>query len=487
MSCARVFAPSWLHFTQMTSVQLVVVGGGPGGYAAAFLGADLGLSVALVDPEVNPGGVCVYRGCIPSKALLHVAKVIDESRHAKAWGVEFGEPNVDLAKLREFKNNVVKRLTSGTGQLAKARKIQYLQGLAEIVDAHHLRVKLTGGGADAEIQFEHAILATGSTPAIPAALKVDDPRVMDSTGALDLPDVPKSLLVVGGGYIGLELGTVYATLGSAVTVVEMTRGLLPGADRDLVDILAKRITQIMKNVLLETRVVQMKAEAKGIRVTMEGKADPKEQIFDRVLVAVGRRPNSAIPGLDRTRVQVDDRGFIMVDEQRRTHEPSMFAIGDVVGEPMLAHKASHEGRVAVEVIAGENVAFAPRAIPAVVFTDPEIAWAGLTESQAAKENRKVSIAKFPWGASGRAITLDRTDGLTKLILDPETERLLGVGLVGPGAGELIAEGVLAIEMGANATDLKLSIHPHPTLTETVMESAEVFFGQATHVYRPKRV
>jgi len=470
----------------MTSVQLVVVGGGPGGYAAAFLGADLGLSVALVDPEANPGGVCVYRGCIPSKALLHVANVIDESRHAKAWGVEFGEPKVDLAKLREFKNNVVKRLTSGTGQLAKARKIQYLQGLAEIVDGHKLRVKPIGGGPDVEIQFEHAILATGSTPAIPAALRVDDPRVMDSTAALDLPDVPKSLLVVGGGYIGLELGTVYATLGSAVTVVEMTPGLLPGADRDLVDILAKRIAQTMKSVLLETRVVQMKAEGRGILVTMEGKADPKEQLFDRVLVAVGRRPNSGIPGLDRTRVQVDDRGFIMVDEQRRTHEPSIFAIGDVVGEPMLAHKASHEGRVAVEVIAGENVAFAPRAIPAVVFTDPEIAWAGLTESQAAKENRKVSIAKFPWGASGRAITLDRTDGLTKLILDPETERLLGVGLVGPGAGELIAEGVLAIEMGANATDLKLSIHPHPTLTETVMESAEVFFGQATHVYRPKR-
>ena len=470
----------------MTSVQLVVVGGGPGGYAAAFLGADLGLGVALVDPEVNPGGVCVYRGCIPSKALLHVAKVIDESRHARAWGVEFGEPKVDLAKLREFKNNVVKLLTSGTGQLAKARKIQYVQGLAEIVDAHHLRVKPAGGGADLEIHCEHAILATGSAPAIPAALKIDDPRVMDSTGALDLPDIPKSLLVVGGGYIGLELGTVYATLGSAVTVVEMTPGLLPGADRDLVDILAKRVMQTMKSVLLETRVVQMKAEGRGILVTMEGKADPKEQLFDRVLVAVGRRPNSGIPGLDRTRVQVDDRGFIMVDEQRRTHEPSIFAIGDVVGEPMLAHKASHEGRVAVEVIAGENVAFTPRAIPAVVFTDPEIAWAGLTESQAAKENRKVSIAKFPWGASGRAITLDRTDGLTKLILDPETERLLGVGLVGPGAGELIAEGVLAIEMGANATDLKLSIHPHPTLTETVMESAEVFFGQATHVYRPKR-
>ena len=288
-------------------------------------------------------------------------------------------------------------------------------------------------------------------------------------------------LVVGGGYIGLELGTVYAALGSAVTVVEMTPGLLPGADRDLVDILGKRAAKTMKSVLLETRVVQMKAEARGIRVTMEGKADPKEQLFDRVLVAVGRRPNSSIPGLDRTCVQVDERGFIVVDEQRRTHEPSIFAIGDVAGEPMLAHKASHEGRVAAEVIAGGNVAFAPRAIPAVVFTDPELAWAGLTESQAAKENRKVSVAKFPWGASGRAMTLDRTDGLTKLIFDPETERLLGVGLVGPGAGELIAEGVLAIEMGANATDLKQSIHPHPTLAETIMESAEVFSGQATHV------
>jgi dihydrolipoamide dehydrogenase len=348
-----------------------------------------------------------------------------------------------------------------------------------------LTVKLSAGGEE-QVQFEHALLATGSVPAIPPALKLDDPRVMDSTAALELPDIPKSLLVVGGGYIGLELGTVYATLGSAVTVVEMTPGLLPGADRDLVDVLAKRVATTMKSVLLETKVVEMKPEAKGIRVRFEGKADPSEQLFDRVMVCVGRRPNSKIPGLERTSVQLDQRGFIMVDEQRRTHEPSIFAIGDVVGEPMLAHKASHEGRVAVEVMAGENVAFAPRAIPAVVFTDPEIAWAGLTEAQAAKEGRHVTVSKFPWGASGRAITLDRTDGLTKLILDPETERLLGVGLVGPGAGELIAEGVLAIEMGANATDLKLTIHPHPTLTETLMESAEVFFGQATHVYRPKR-
>jgi len=469
----------------MVNVQVVVVGGGPGGYAAAFLAADLGLSTALIDPEVNPGGVCVYRGCIPSKALLHVAKVIDESRHAKAWGVEFNEPKLDLAKLRDFKNNVVKRLTNGTGQLVKHRKVHYLQGWAEIVDGHNLIVRLASGTTE-QVQFEHAILATGSLPAIPPMLKLDDPRVMDSTAALDLPDIPKSLLVVGGGYIGLELGTVYATLGSAVTVVEMTPGLLPGADRDLVDVLAKRVVQTMKSVLLETKVVKMTAESKGIRVTFEGKDHPAEQVFDRVLVSVGRRPNSKIPGLERTQVQVDQRGFIMVDEQRRTHEPSIFAIGDVVGEPMLAHKASHEGRVAVEVMAGENVAFAPRAIPAVVFTDPELAWAGLTQSQAEKDGRSVSIAKFPWGASGRAITLDRLDGLTKLILDRESERILGVGLVGPGAGELIAEGVLAIEMGANATDLKLSIHPHPTLTETLMESAEVFFGQATHVYRPKR-
>jgi dihydrolipoamide dehydrogenase len=470
------------------STQLVVVGGGPGGYAAAFLAADLGLSVALIDPEPNPGGVCVYRGCIPSKALLHVAKLIDESRHARAWGVEFGEPKIDLGRLRDFKNNVVTRLTGGTGQLAKHRKVQYIQGLAEVADPHTLRIRKTAGGEET-LRFEHAILATGSLPAIPPALQVDDPRVMDSTKALDLPDVPKSLLVVGGGYIGLELGSVYAALGSAVTVVEMTSGLLPGADRDLVDILARRVKEVMKAVLLNTRVTVMKAERGGVRVTLEGEGTQPggaEQIFDRVLVSVGRRPNSKIPGLDGTRVKVNERGFIGVDEQMRTDEPSIFAIGDVVGEPMLAHKASHEGRVAVEVIAGENVAFQARAIPAVVFTDPELAWAGLTETQAQKDGRKVAIAKFPWGASGRAITLDRTDGVTKLILDPDSEQILGVGLVGPGAGELIAEGVLAIEMGANATDLKLSIHPHPTLTETLMESAEVFFGQATHVYRPRR-
>ncbi len=472
----------------MISTQLVVVGGGPGGYAAAFLAADLGLSAALVDPEANPGGVCVYRGCIPSKALLHVARLVEEARHAAQWGVTFGEPTIDVARLRGFKDAVVKRLTSGTGQLVKHRKVRYLQGVADIVDPHTLRVKLAAGGEE-RVQFEHAILATGSVPAAPPALRMDDPRIMDSTAALDLPDIPTSLLVVGGGYIGLELGSVYAALGSAVTVVEMTEGLLPGVDRDLVDVLARRVNQTMRAVLLNTRVVRMKPEAQGIRVSLEGASHqdaPAEQLFDRVLVAVGRRPNAAIAGLDRTRVKVNARGFIAVDEQMRTDEPSMFAIGDVVGEPMLAHKASHEGRVAVEVIAGENVAFQPKAIPAVVFTDPELAWAGLTETQAQSSGRAVSIARFPWGASGRAITLDRTDGVTKLIFDPDSEQILGVGLVGPGAGELIAEGVLAIEMGANATDLKLSIHPHPTLTETMMESAEVFFGQATHVYRPRR-
>jgi dihydrolipoamide dehydrogenase len=472
----------------MASTQVVVVGSGPGGYAAAFLAADLGLTVALVDPEPNPGGVCVYRGCIPSKALLHVAKLLHEARQARGWGIEFGEPRIDLNALRTFKNDVVKRLTGGTGQLVKHRKVRYIQGLAEIVDANTLKIALTAGGSET-LQFEHAILATGSTPAIPPSLKVDDPRVMDSTGALELPDVPQSLLVVGGGYIGLEMGSVYAALGSAVTVVEMTSGLLPGADRDLVDILAKRVNQTMKKVLLDTRVVQMKAEAAGIRVTLDGEGlgdAPREQVFDRVLVSVGRRPNSKIPGLDRTRVKVNERGFIVVNEQMRTDEPSIFAIGDVVGEPMLAHKASHEGRVAAEVIAGENVAFQPRAIPAVVFTDPELAWCGLTETQARKDGRTITVVKFPWGASGRAITLDRTDGVTKLVLDADSETILGVGLVGPGAGELIAEGVLAIEMGATATDLKLTIHPHPTLTETLMESAEVFFGQATHVYRPKR-
>ncbi len=466
----------------MIATQVVVIGAGPGGYAAAFLAADLGLKTALVDPEINPGGVCVYRGCIPSKALLHVANLLREARHAEAWGIRFGDPAIDLTKLRTFKDAVVKRLTSGTGLLARSRKVQYLQGRGELTDAHTLRVKLVTGGEET-LSFEHAVIATGSVPALPASLRVNDPRVMDSTTALDLPDVPKTMLVVGGGYIGLELGSVYAALGSAVSVVEMTDGLLPGADRDLVDVLAKSIAKSMKDVWLKTSVTKMTPEPGGIRVTFDRQP---EQLFDRVLVAVGRRPNASVPGLEKTRVALDERGFIVHDIQMRTAEPSIFAIGDVAGEPMLAHKASHEGRTAVEVIAGHKSAFEPRAIPAVVFTDPELAWAGLTEAQAQKAGRAVAVAKFPWAASGRALTLDRSDGLTKLVIDPATERILGVGLVGPNAGELIAEGALAIEMGANATDLALTIHPHPTLGETLMEAAEVFFGQSTHVYKPKR-
>ncbi|HVL69481.1 MAG TPA: dihydrolipoyl dehydrogenase [Vicinamibacterales bacterium] len=466
-----------------TSTQLAVIGAGPGGYAAAFYAADLGMQVTLIDPSPNPGGVCLYRGCIPSKALLHVAEVLNEAKHAEAWGIAFGKPKIDLERLRGFKTKVVNQLTGGLGQLSKQRKITYVQGTATFRDARTLEIA-TDGGTDT-LSFEHAILATGSHPAKVPGLSIDSPRVMDSTGALDLPDIPKSLLVVGGGYIGLELGSVYAALGTRVTVVEMTGGLLPGADRDLVNILAKRIEAICEGVRLNTKVVSMKAQKNGIAVTFSGEGGEQEQTFDRVLVSIGRRPN-AVPGIELTRVVVNQRGFVEVDERRQTAEPSIYAIGDVVGEPMLAHKASHEGRIAVEAIAGQKAAFEPLAIPAVVFTDPELAWCGLTETEAQAQKREVTVARFPWGASGRALTLDRSDGLTKLVLDPKTERILGVGIVGPGAGELIAEGVLAVEMGANATDLKMSIHPHPTLSETLMESAEVFFGHATHVYRPRR-
>ena len=466
------------------NTQLVVIGAGPGGYAAAFYAADLGMQVTLVDPSPNPGGVCLYRGCIPSKALLHVAEVLNEAKHAEKWGVTFGTPKIDVDRLRAFKAKVVSQLTGGVGQLAKSRKINYIQGTATFVDSKYIEIAKESSGKEI-LAFEHAIIATGSHPAKVPGLSIDSPRVMDSTSALELPDIPKSLLVVGGGYIGLELGSVYAALGTKVTVVEMTDGLLPGADRDLVNILAKRIESICEAVLLKTKVVAMKEQKDGIAVTFEGDLEKKEQTFDRVLVSIGRKPNP-VPGIEKTAVKVNQRGFIEVDGARRTADPKIFAIGDIVGEPMLAHKASHEGRVAVEAIAGQKVAFEPLAIPAVVFTDPELAWCGLTEADAQKQNREVTVARFPWGASGRAMTLDRSDGLTKLILDPKTERVLGVGIVGPGAGELIAEGTLAVEMGANASDVKLTIHAHPTLSETIMESAEVFFGHATHVYRPRR-
>jgi dihydrolipoamide dehydrogenase len=466
------------------TTQLAVLGAGPGGYAAAFYAADMGMQVALIDEEKNPGGVCLYRGCIPSKALLHVAKVIDEAKHAGSWGVTYAEPELDLGKLRGFKQGVVDKLTAGVGSIAKLRKVKYIQGRATLTGPQSMKV--AGNGGDTELQFEHLILATGSHPTKIPTLSLDSPRMMDSTSGLELPDVPKSLLVIGGGYIGLELGTVYAALGSTVSVVEMTGGLLPGADRDLVGVLEKRLKGLFAHIMLNTKVVKVAEEKNGIRVTFEGNVAEKEQVFDRVLVAVGRRPNSKIPGLDTTQVKVSPQGFIETDPQRRTAEPNIFAIGDVAGEPMLAHKASHEARVAVEAINGHKAVFEPQAIPAVVFTDPEIAWCGLTEAQAQADGTEVDVAKFPWGALGRAITIDRPEGLTKLVLEPATGRILGVGIAGSGAGELIAEGVLAIEMGATAEDLKLVIHPHPTLSETLMESAEVFFGQSTHVYKPKR-
>ena len=466
------------------STHLAIVGAGPGGYAAAFLAADLGMRVTLIDDEPHPGGVCLYRGCMPSKALLHVARLLTESRQAREWGIEFPDPRIDLDKLRAWKSGVVRRLTGGLGQLSKQRAVNYIRGRASIIDPTTLSVR--SGDADERIVFDQAILATGSRPASLPTLSLTSDRMLDSTTALELADVPRTLLVVGGGYIGLELGTVYAALGSQVTVVEMTSGLLPGVDRDLVSVLSRRLEAAFHAIRLDTKVSKLEEEPQGIRVTFEGAAGEPEQAFDKILMAVGRVPNSEIAGLDKTNVELDSRGFVKVDAHRRTAEPTIFAIGDVVGEPMLAHKASHEGRVAVETIAGHSVSFEPHAIPAVVFTDPELAWCGLTEAQAAQEQRPVQAVRFPWAASGRAVTLDRPDGLTKLVLDPQTERILGVGIVGTGAGELIAEGVVAIEMAARASDLKRCIHPHPTLSETLMESAETFFGQATHVYRPRK-
>ena len=472
--------------TEPKSLHIAVIGAGPGGYAAAFLAADLGMKVTLIDPEVNPGGVCLYRGCIPSKSLLHVAKLIDESRHAKNWGIDYVDPKIDLPRLRSWKEGVVKKLTGGLGVLTKQRKVEYIQGKAAFENSNTLRVSRTSGSEDSLI-FDRIVIATGSRPAIIPSLKLETPRMMDSTSALDLTEVPGSLLVIGGGYIGLELGTVYAALGSKVSVVEMLPGLLPGADRDLVLPLHKRMEKVFDAILLNTTVAAVKEESDGIRVTFDGpEVKERDKLFDKVLVSVGRKPNSEIPGLDKTQVKVGPRGFIQVNKQLQTDDPVISAIGDVGGEPMLAHKAMHEGRTAAEAIAGHKVAFEPNAIPAVVFTDPEVAWCGLTETQAQKENREIKVARFPWAASGRALTIDRTEGMTKLIVDPQTERVLGVGIVGAGAGELIAEGVLAIEMGALAKDIALTIHPHPTLSETVMNSAEVFFGTSTDVYRPKR-
>jgi len=432
--------------------QLVVIGAGPGGYTAAFRAADLGLSVTLIDPEAEPGGVCLHRGCIPSKALLHVAKLVDEAEAASAIGVTFAKPKLDLEHIRGWRDEVVGKLTGGLDATVKQKKITHLRGTARFVDAHTLAV--TGNdGAEQQLGFEQAILATGSRPIMLPGVDGDSKRIVDSTGALALDEVPPTLLVVGGGYIGLELGSVYAALGSKVTVVEMMPGLLPGAE-----------------------VSAFKEQKNGVKITFtDKKGAESSQLFAKVLVAVGRRPNSEKLGLENTRIEVDEHGFIPVDGQRRSAEPHIFAIGDVAGEPMLAHKAYAEAHVAAQVAAGgaagQQAVYEPRAIPAVVFTDPEIAWCGLTETEARAAKRKVKTAKLPWRGNGRCLTLGREDGITKLIIDPETERLLGVAMVGPGAGELIAEGALALEMAAVGEDLAQTIHPHPTLSETIMEAA----------------
>jgi len=467
-------------------IKLTVIGGGPGGYAAAFLAADLGMDITLIDLDKNPGGVCLYRGCIPSKALLHVAKLIHEAEEAKNWGIEFGEPKIDINKLRDFKNRVVEKLTSGLGQISKQRKINFIQGRASFINSSTLKIQKVDGQT-IEHTFDKAIIATGSVIATIPSLDIKSKRLLNSTSALDLPEIPKSLLVVGGGYIGLELGSVYQSLGTKVSVVEMMPGLLPGADRDLVNYLSMRIKKSFAEVMTKSKVLEIKEEKDGLSVKIQDdKGEVTDKVYDYVLMSIGRKPETRGLGLENTKVTVTDRGWIKVDKQLRTTDPNIFAIGDIAGEPMLAHKASHEGKTAVEVIAGHKVTFAPLAIPAVVFTDPEIAWAGITEEQAKQDGIKHEVAKFPWAASGRAVTLDRNDGVTKLIVDPDTQRILGVGICGPNAGELIAEGVLAIEMGANVTDLKLTIHPHPTLSETIMDAAEVFFGQSSHFYKPKK-
>jgi dihydrolipoamide dehydrogenase len=465
--------------------QLLVIGGGPGGYPAALHAADHGLKTILVDEDPKLGGVCLNRGCIPSKALLHVAKIIKEAKHAAKLGLGFGDPALDLDKLRtHVQTHVVNKLTGGIGMLCKGRGVETVKGHAEFLDAH--TAKVTGDGVDQVITFQHCIIASGSLPTMPKAFALNDARVMDSTAALLLPDVPKSLLVVGGGYIGLEIGTVYAALGSTVTVVEFMDRILPMADPDLVKPLESVLRKDFAAIHLNTKVASLAATPAGIVVTLEGKDVPEQLTVDRVLISIGRRPNSAHLGLDKAGVNVSDRGFIPIDKRRRTNVPHIYAIGDVGEEPGLAHKATAEARIAVGSILGEPVEWSPRAIPAVIFTDPEIAWAGLTEKEALAANVPHEVLKFPWGASGRAVALDITNGLTKMLIEPESKRVLGVGIAGTGAGEMIAEAVLAIEMGAVARDVMESIHPHPTLSETVMESAELAYGGATHVARPRR-
>lgn len=470
--------------------QLVVLGGGPGGYAAAFLAADEGLDVTLVEAGDRLGGTCLLRGCIPSKALLHVAKVISEVDEIRSeWGVDYAAPTIDVDRVRARKDKVIATLSGGLGGLAKRRKVKVVKARGVLENSTTLRLEGDDESIpeDGKLAFDHIILATGSVPAMPAAFDLGSDRIMNSTGALLLKDIPERLLVIGGGYIGLEMGTVYARLGSKVSVVELMDGLLPGADRDLVRPLHKALKKLLEDrIFLGTKVGSVGLQGDEVEVAFEGPGKYGVERYDRVLVSVGRRPVSNGLGLESTEVEIDPQGFIVCDKQQRTAASSIFAIGDVAGQPMLAHKASHEAKVAVEAILGQPTEFDKAAIPAVVFTDPEIAWAGLTEDEAKEQGRKVNVASYPWAASGRAQAVGRTEGMTKWLVDPETERLLGCGMVGPGAGEMIAEAVLAIEMGCEARDITESIHPHPTLSETLMNAGEVFFGTATEIYKPRR-
>jgi dihydrolipoamide dehydrogenase len=464
--------------------QIVVVGAGPGGYAAAFYAADLGKKVILVEREKRLGGVCLNRGCIPSKALLYATHQIAVAKESEHRGITFAPPTVDLSKLRAWKESILEKLGGGVATLAKMRGVQVIRGRGYFEGSQTLRVETEQG--QQFIQFEQAILAVGSIAAMPKVFDLGNPRVMTSTEALEIPDIPENLLVVGGGYIGMELGTVYAALGSKITVAEALDNVLTGADPDLARPVVANAKKMFKEIRLKAKVVKMATAGKQIKVEMEYNGQKLSELYDRVLVAVGRAPNSADLGLENTKVELDEKGFVKVNEHQQTNDPHIYAIGDIAGGILLAHKAHKEARIAVEVINGENSVFEHVIIPAVVFTDPELAWCGLTEAEAKERGVKYEVAKFPWPASGRAMTFDRTDGLTKMLIDPESGRVLGVGIVGAGAGELISEAVLALEMGATAEDIALSVHPHPTLSETLMECADAFYGHATHTISKKR-
>lgn len=464
--------------------EVAVLGSGPGGYSAAFRAADLGKKVVLIERYATLGGVCLNVGCIPSKALLHAAKVIDEAQHMSAHGIDFGKPSIDATKLRTWKNSVVGKLTGGLKALAKQRKVEVVTGVGKFISAHEIAVE--GAEGTTIVKFEQAVIAAGSEP-VKLPFIPEDPRIIDSTGALELNNVQGEMLVIGGGIIGLEMATVYHALGAKITIVESMEMVIPGADKDVVTPLFKRISKQYKQIMLNTKVTQVEAKKDGIWVSFAGDNAPeKPQRFDNVLVAVGRRPNGKLIGAEQAGVQVDDRGFIAVDKQLRTNIDHIFAIGDIIGNPMLAHKAVPEGRIAAEVIAGKKHFFDPKCIPSVAYTDPEIAWVGVTEAEAKAQGLNYGKGVFPWAASGRSLSIGRDEGLTKLLFDEETHRIIGAGIVGPNAGELISEATLAIEMGCDVEDIALTIHPHPTLSESLMMAAEIFEGTITDLYMPKK-